>query len=321
MQTRSRSSTNNSPPTNAHRSQGKSAVHPAAHLPDPLAVCSASCAFAAGAAVERRGGQAMQILSLPRLNPLPSTPFGRPTEPEVGLAKLIPKFSPTRPGQQGYPSPPMSEPQSPSQRPARTVESERLQYTAPASTQHRPESGLPLPPPSSALFDPRQTLPSHNIHQQRPPYPGGHHQQHQAHHYQPGRVTERPPYGAPPPPPSYAYGYAAAGASPYVLGAQQAGPQTQPAAMIAPPATRPAKPARRTKAHVASACVNCKKAHLSCDVQRPCGRCVASGKQVSRSRIHIRQGKLRAWEYSRTDFETNRTLAKTSFTRNGGGRD
>jgi hypothetical protein len=38
---------------------------------------------------------------------------------------------------------------------------------------------------------------------------------------------------------------------------------------------------RKSKAHVASACINCKRAHLSCDVQRPCGRCVASGKQVS----------------------------------------
>lgn len=44
-----------------------------------------------------------------------------------------------------------------------------------------------------------------------------------------------------------------------------------------------AKPARRTKAHVQSACYNCKKAHLSCDVQRPCQRCVTSGKHVSRS--------------------------------------
>ncbi|KAK7511599.1 hypothetical protein IWZ03DRAFT_418008 [Phyllosticta citriasiana] len=40
------------------------------------------------------------------------------------------------------------------------------------------------------------------------------------------------------------------------------------------------KTARRNKAHVASACVNCKRAHLSCDVQRPCMRCVASGKEV-----------------------------------------
>ncbi|RMY51750.1 hypothetical protein D0864_14366, partial [Hortaea werneckii] len=36
---------------------------------------------------------------------------------------------------------------------------------------------------------------------------------------------------------------------------------------------------RRSKTHVASACINCKRAHLSCDVNRPCARCVASGKQ------------------------------------------
>jgi Fungal Zn(2)-Cys(6) binuclear cluster domain len=37
---------------------------------------------------------------------------------------------------------------------------------------------------------------------------------------------------------------------------------------------------RRGKAHVAKACQNCKKAHLSCDDQRPCGRCVATRKEV-----------------------------------------
>lgn len=52
------------------------------------------------------------------------------------------------------------------------------------------------------------------------------------------------------------------------------------------PATpnQPAGPAaargRRSKTHVASACINCKRAHLSCDVNRPCARCVTSGKQV-----------------------------------------
>ena len=40
-------------------------------------------------------------------------------------------------------------------------------------------------------------------------------------------------------------------------------------------------PTRRTKAHVASACVNCKKKHLGCDSQRPCRRCVLAGKAVS----------------------------------------
>lgn len=41
------------------------------------------------------------------------------------------------------------------------------------------------------------------------------------------------------------------------------------------------KGGRKSKAHVASACINCKRAHLSCDVNRPCARCVSSGKQVS----------------------------------------
>lgn len=39
---------------------------------------------------------------------------------------------------------------------------------------------------------------------------------------------------------------------------------------------------RKVKAHVASACVNCKKKHLRCDEARPCRRCVQSGKEVSR---------------------------------------
>lgn len=53
--------------------------------------------------------------------------------------------------------------------------------------------------------------------------------------------------------------------------------QTTP--LTGQPSVRAAKPARRNKAHVASACVNCKRAHLSCDVQRPCARCIAGGKQ------------------------------------------
>ena len=43
------------------------------------------------------------------------------------------------------------------------------------------------------------------------------------------------------------------------------------------------KSTRRAKAHVASACVNCKKKHLGCDPARPCRRCVLAGKAVSSS--------------------------------------
>ena len=43
--------------------------------------------------------------------------------------------------------------------------------------------------------------------------------------------------------------------------------------------------ARRAKAHVPSACVNCKKKHLACETKRPCNRCVQTGKEVSGSRV------------------------------------
>ena len=39
--------------------------------------------------------------------------------------------------------------------------------------------------------------------------------------------------------------------------------------------------ARRAKAHVPSACVNCKRKHLACETKRPCNRCVQTGKEVS----------------------------------------
>ncbi|KAL4999184.1 hypothetical protein BDV10DRAFT_58779 [Aspergillus recurvatus] len=65
-------------------------------------------------------------------------------------------------------------------------------------------------------------------------------------------------------------------------------PSTGPSTVAYPPtygtaaagASRalPQKTTRRTKAHVASACVNCKKKHLGCDPARPCRRCVLSGK-------------------------------------------
>lgn len=45
--------------------------------------------------------------------------------------------------------------------------------------------------------------------------------------------------------------------------------------------TLPPRSTRRAKAHVASACVNCKRKHLGCDSARPCRRCVLSGKAAT----------------------------------------
>lgn len=47
-------------------------------------------------------------------------------------------------------------------------------------------------------------------------------------------------------------------------------------------AVGPSRSLRKPKAHVPSACVNCKKKHLRCDNSRPCHRCLQSGKEVGR---------------------------------------
>ncbi|RKP09502.1 hypothetical protein THASP1DRAFT_28707 [Thamnocephalis sphaerospora] len=57
---------------------------------------------------------------------------------------------------------------------------------------------------------------------------------------------------------------------------QAAGKSGSSSATTSP--TRARSPRRGTKTHVASACFNCKKAHLACDVSRPCRRCVTMGK-------------------------------------------
>ncbi|CAN9088634.1 unnamed protein product [Alternaria alternata] len=200
----------------------------------------------------------------------------------------------------------MSESHSPSRRPAQSVESARLSYPPLAGTSQRQDS-LTQPPTLPSVYDPRSTSAAHALPLQRAPYPGEPQHRGQGLHYPPGRPLEHQPYSHAIPH-NYGYGYQNPGLPPYA-GVQHPGPMVQQGAMIAPPPARPTKPARRTKAHVASACVNCKKAHLSCDIQRPCGRCVASGKQVS---IFTPQQKLNTANASQNRINaSNRTPAKT----------
>ncbi|USP74335.1 hypothetical protein yc1106_01609 [Curvularia clavata] len=233
----------------------------------------------------------MQNLVLPGPTSLLSTPFGRPAEAEDGLVKFRTKFSPHRSAHQDYPSPPMSEPQSPARRPAQPVESARLSYSQPVGSSQRQDS-LVQPPAPPSIYDPRPSMSAQVLPLQRPLYPGESQPRGQALTYQPARPLQHQPYGQSITQ-SYGYGYPNTNLPPYA-GVQHQGPMVQQAAMIPPPPARPAKPARRTKAHVASACVNCKKAHLSCDVQRPCGRCVASGKQETCKDVqHKKRGRPR----------------------------
>ena len=244
------------------------------------------CAPASDAASERCAGQTMQSLSLPPLNSLPSSPFGRYQELGSGLVNIHSPFSPGRPEQHSYPSPPMSDSHSPARHPAHIVEPEGRPYP-PRLQEPRPH------PPANSLLNPRSAIVPQSIAQQRSLYlgepPGRGHPM----HYQSERPLD-PPFASVHISQNYVYGYPPSGVSHYLGSPGAPGPQLQQAAIIAPQSLRQAKPARRTKAHVASACVNCKKAHLSCDVQRPCGRCVASGKQVSNHSIprHVVATKL-----------------------------
>ena len=161
-----------------------------------------------------------------------------------------------RQGELTYPSPPMSSPPSPRQPPQQASLSAASESTS--AVAHGIVPGITLSPGQVAIAP----------------------------------TTQPPP--PPPPFPSYvsnAPTFTAASGAP--LGAQIgsvgilhddpriiAGPATVTTGLSAgsPQLTRTG---RKSKAHVASACINCKRAHLSCDVQRPCARCVASGKQVN----------------------------------------
>ncbi|ORY65318.1 uncharacterized protein BCR38DRAFT_340911 [Pseudomassariella vexata] len=107
-----------------------------------------------------------------------------------------------------------------------------------------------------------------------------------------GQMSSQPHYPLPPvegPVP---------GASPYSLPAR---PQTSESS----PYTSP-KSQRKTKGHVASACVPCKKAHLRCDAQRPCSRCLSNGKEDACVDVqHKKRGRPRLRDDRETRFENH----------------
>jgi hypothetical protein len=136
----------------------------------------------------------MQSLVLPRPTSFLPTSFGHPPEAEDGLAKFRSKFSPGRPEQHSYPSPPMSEPHSPTRRSAQTSDPSRPSYHGPVNQPHRSEASLPLPTPTSSLYGPRSALPAHGVSQQRQLYPGEPQPRGQSMHYAPGRAVQHSQY-------------------------------------------------------------------------------------------------------------------------------
>ncbi|KAG5957905.1 hypothetical protein E4U57_001663 [Claviceps arundinis] len=67
------------------------------------------------------------------------------------------------------------------------------------------------------------------------------------------------------------------------------------------------KAQRKTKGHVASACVPCKRAHLRCDAQRPCSRCISNGKEDSCVDVqHKKRGRPRLRDDREARFDSMR---------------
>ncbi|KAI0199241.1 hypothetical protein F4808DRAFT_217974 [Astrocystis sublimbata] len=89
------------------------------------------------------------------------------------------------------------------------------------------------------------------------------------------------------------------GPSPYSM-------PTNPSSSENPPFTSP-KSQRKTKGHVASACVPCKRAHLRCDAQRPCSRCLSNGKEDACIDVqHKKRGRPRLRDDREPRFDTGR---------------
>lgn len=181
--------------------------------------------------------------------------------PYSGLKR---KFSslvlPPGQGQFCYPSPPMSSPPSP------PLSAGELSHGAASE----PSAIVPASSTSANVTAPTLPIPPPIVQATAPPAPAPP-PQHS------GTLLDRPALASSLTGPSWSQapsfgilhtGIVASGAPAFTTGPALAGQSSN-------------RSGAKSKAHVASACINCKRAHLSCDVQRPCARCVASGKQAS----------------------------------------
>ncbi|OBT65834.1 hypothetical protein VE03_05419 [Pseudogymnoascus sp. 23342-1-I1] len=109
--------------------------------------------------------------------------------------------------------------------------------------------------------------------------------------YQPGggMPAEQSPYQYPPQPSTQ---LPAPPLPPY--GFDQPRPASYPFQMPERPEPPSAAKTRKTKGHVAAACVPCKRAHLRCDAQRPCSRCQSNNKEdACIDMVHKKRGRPR----------------------------
>ncbi|KFY11050.1 hypothetical protein V492_04702 [Pseudogymnoascus sp. VKM F-4246] len=182
-----------------------------------------------------------------------------------------------------YPSPPMSG--SPPKPPRHDSDFDGRGRGRGGSGQQLPQTrthAQQLPPQTEARESAREppSATSHNpsMAMQYSPYqPGGGMSAEQSTYQYPSQPSAQLP--APPLPP---YGF------------DQPRPANFPFQM--PERPEPPSPAktRKTKGHVASACVPCKRAHLRCDAQRPCSRCQNTNKEdACVDMVHKKRGRPR----------------------------
>ncbi|KAI8082977.1 uncharacterized protein BX664DRAFT_388095 [Halteromyces radiatus] len=70
------------------------------------------------------------------------------------------------------------------------------------------------------------------------------------------------------------------------------------------------------KPHVRTACVNCKKAHLACDAERPCKRCISVGKTDSCYDIqHKKRGRPKLREKYASNLESDHHMSTSLSTK------
>ncbi|KLU81883.1 hypothetical protein MAPG_00964 [Magnaporthiopsis poae ATCC 64411] len=140
---------------------------------------------------------------------------------------------------------------------------------AQAQSRALPQGPAPMRPfpPDSLERDPYgYPRPADSLHARPPPFQpqpashhmaAPHHNPYSSYHIPGHELGPAPSLGGPP--------------APYPLPPR---PQTQEGQSYTSPKT-----SRKTKGHVASACVPCKRAHLRCDAPRPCSRCISNGKE------------------------------------------
>ncbi|KAI1201336.1 hypothetical protein F5X97DRAFT_35447 [Nemania serpens] len=209
-------------------------------------------------------------------------------------------------GTTGYPSPPMSgSPPRPPKPNQEVPERGRRGFQAPTHDAYRAGPGIPggeyrtahpqppLPPPPSVAAG--RPFPLETVERNPYAYPRPEDTMSRPVAYPPraGQMIPQSQYSLPLVPGS---GF---GPPPYSMPSNPSGPEN-------PPFTSP-KSQRKTKGHVASACVPCKRAHLRCDAQRPCSRCLSNGKEDACIDVqHKKRGRPRLRDEREPRFDSGR---------------